>query len=257
MTDNLEAWNKLARPPAEALKPIRGKRFGGSNIDPQWRLKAMTEQYGPCGVGWKYTIEKLWLETGSKDQVCAFALVNLYVLDQSERRWCEPIPGIGGSMLIEQESRGLHTSDECYKMAVTDALSVAMKALGVAADIYLGQWDGSKYKDENELTQEERKERPTAILAEWLRHRHELDDKDKAHRIKMFSIWFKNITGTPFTPVLNSWTDQQIKDCEVELDKEAQARVSTRAETEPASSDRQQHQDPVIAGSGAAGEAGD
>ena len=34
------------------------------------------------------------------------------------------------------ESKGAYVSDECYKMALTDALSVAMKALGVAADVY-------------------------------------------------------------------------------------------------------------------------
>jgi hypothetical protein len=33
-------------------------------------------------------------------------------------------------------------------MALTDALSVAFKALGVAADIYAGQWDGKTYKED-------------------------------------------------------------------------------------------------------------
>ena len=32
-------------------------------------------------------------------------------------------------------------------MAVTDAFSTALKMLGVAADIYAGRWDGSKYKE--------------------------------------------------------------------------------------------------------------
>ena len=51
-------------------------------------------------------------------------------------------------MLVAQESSGLRASDEAYKMAITDALSVALKVLGVAADIYAGLWDGSKYLDE-------------------------------------------------------------------------------------------------------------
>lgn len=34
-------------------------------------------------------------------------------------------------------------SDECYKMATTDALSVACKNLGIGADIY---WKESKTK---------------------------------------------------------------------------------------------------------------
>jgi len=35
-------------------------------------------------------------------------------------------------------------SDECFKMALTDALSVACKSLGVAADVYFEK-DRSKY----------------------------------------------------------------------------------------------------------------
>jgi hypothetical protein len=50
-------------------------------------------------------------------------------------------------MLLKKETRGMHSTDEGYKMAVTDALSVACKALGIAGDIYAGLWDGSKYRD--------------------------------------------------------------------------------------------------------------
>lgn len=39
-------------------------------------------------------------------------------------------------------------------MATTDALSVAMKMLGVAAEIYLGNFDGSKYKTSASPTEE-------------------------------------------------------------------------------------------------------
>ena len=59
--------------------------------------------------------------------------------------WSDAIPGSGGSMFIEKESNGPHTSDEAIKMATTDALSVACKMLGFASDVYAGFWDGSKY----------------------------------------------------------------------------------------------------------------
>ena len=42
------------------------------------------------------------------------------------------------------EKSGTYTSDECYKMALTDAISVACKSLGMGADIYWGQ-DSTKY----------------------------------------------------------------------------------------------------------------
>jgi hypothetical protein len=145
---NLEKWEKLARPPVTALKTIQAGRLKGkSDINPQWRYKAMTEVYGPCGEGWKYSIDRLWIEPGANDQVMAFAQISLYV--SVNGHWSDPIPGVGGSMLVAKEKDGLYTSDEAFKMAITDALSVALKMLGVGADIYMGMWDGSKYKDSN------------------------------------------------------------------------------------------------------------
>lgn len=142
-------WDAVARPPATALKQIRGGRLTGmTDVNPQWRYRAMTETFGPCGDGWKYEITRTWTEPGTEGQVLAFAEVALYWRHGIGVAWCGPIPGIGGSMLVAKEKDGLRTNDEGFKMAVTDALSVAMKMLGVAADIYAGLWDGSKYKEE-------------------------------------------------------------------------------------------------------------
>ena len=144
--DNMRVWNKVNRPPKEALKKITGGRLSGmTDINPQWRYEIMTEVFGPIGVGWYYEIDDVWIEDGAENQKVAFAKVKLYTKTEDDT-WSRPIPGIGGSMLISKERNGLHTNDEAYKMAVTDALSVAMKALGVAADIYKGLWDGSKYR---------------------------------------------------------------------------------------------------------------
>lgn len=149
--NNLEVWNKLKQPPPSALKPIMAGRLKGkSDINPQWRYQALTEQFGPCGIGWKFEVVKLWTEPASDGQVFAFAEVRLYVTADpvdSRGAWSEAIPGIGGSLLLQKESGGIHANDEAYKMAVTDALGTAMKMLGVAADVYAGLWDGTKYRD--------------------------------------------------------------------------------------------------------------
>lgn len=143
---SMERWDKMARPPAGSLKPIVGGRLAGkSDINPMWRYRVMTEVFGECGIGWKFEIVKLWTEQAPEQQVFAFAHVNLYT--RAENGWSDPIPGIGGHFLIVKEKNGLHANDECFKMAVTDALGTAMKMLGVAADIYAGLWDGSKYRD--------------------------------------------------------------------------------------------------------------
>jgi len=157
--DNMKYWDAMKQPPPEALKTIRGGRISGmTDINPQWRYKTMTKQFGICGIGWKYTIEKLWLEPAN-DQVCAFAEIWLSIKVDGE--WSDPIPGIGGSMLVTKESAGLHVSDEAFKMAITDALSVAMKMIGVAADVYAGLFDGGKYAEEKKApTKAEQKATP-------------------------------------------------------------------------------------------------
>lgn len=147
---NLELWNKVKRPPVGALKTIQsGTLKGMTDINPVWRLEIMTELYGPCGTGWGYTIDKLWTEPGHAGEVMCFAMVSVWHGDRFST-----IPGIGGSKLVQNfTSKNYSVSnDEGYKMAVTDALSVALKALGVGADIYAGKWDGSKYKDADDKT---------------------------------------------------------------------------------------------------------
>ena len=141
-------WGKLSKPPKEALKPIlAGRLKGKTDINPQWRYEIMTEVFGLCGEGWRFEIERLWTEPGSEGQLFAFAKVALSYKTDGE--WSCPVPGIGGSMLVQKEKAGLYCNDEGYKMAVTDAIGTAMKMIGVAADIYFGKWDGSKYKDDD------------------------------------------------------------------------------------------------------------
>ena len=139
-----EIYDKLSRPDPDALKKITGGRLSGkTDINPQWRYRAMTEQFGLIGFGWKYIVDRQWTETGYGGEVMAFVNISVYVKVDGE--WSEAIPGSGGSMLVAKESKGLYNSDEAYKMATTDALGVALKFLGVASAIYAGQWDGTKY----------------------------------------------------------------------------------------------------------------
>ena len=149
--DNMEIWEQVNRPPKEALKPILGGRLKGkTDISPMWRIQKATELWGPIGIGWNYRIDKQWVEV-CNDEICCF--VNVSVKYKVGDDWSEWIPGTGGSKIIEKESKGLHVSDEGYKMALTDALSVCLKALGFGADIYFGRFDGSKYKTVEQPTE--------------------------------------------------------------------------------------------------------
>ena len=142
----VKIYESLARPPKDALREIQaGKLKGKTDINPQWRYKAMTEQFGLVGLGWKYEVQKLWTEQGAGNEKLAFAQVAVFIKDGEA--WSDPIEGIGGSRLVQLEKGAAVSNDEGYKMAVTDAFSTALKMIGVAADIYAGRWDGSKYNE--------------------------------------------------------------------------------------------------------------
>jgi len=166
--EKLDLWDKLKQPPPEALSTIAGGRLQGmTDIKPQWRYEALTEQFGPCGFGWKYTIEKLWLEPGDNGEVFAFAWINLYIRGDESQGWSCAIPGIGGSKLLQREHLGqdrerLYNNDEAYKMSITDALSVAFKMLGGGADVHMGRWDGSKYAVQEDADAQ------TSKMIDWL-----------------------------------------------------------------------------------------
>lgn len=143
---NLDLWNSWKQPPKTALKEFNNGRYKGTDISPQWRYQVLTEKFGAIGIGWYYTIDKQWTEQGAEGVIMAMANISLYV--KSENEWSKPIQGTGGNQLVSKTKNYMMTSDEGYKMAVTDAISVACKMLGIGADIYLGNFDGSKYRDE-------------------------------------------------------------------------------------------------------------
>ena len=170
MSDNLFYYNKFRAVPDEAKKKIEGGRLNGkTDISPIWRLKTLTEAFGPCGFGWWYEITDKHLERTDSGEVAAFVDIALYyVVDGVTSK---PVYGTGGSAFIAKEKSGLYVSDECYKMALTDAISVACKALGVGADVYWEK-DATKYTGaKKETTKEEPSESSKFVDAEAARLR--------------------------------------------------------------------------------------
>lgn len=141
--NNLELYERVRAVPDTAKKKIEAGRLKGkTDINPMWRIKTLTEQFGPCGIGWYTENVRKWTESGANGEIAVFMDINLYVKLNGE--WSKPIFGTGGSMLVTNEKNGPYTDDECYKKAYTDALSVACKALGIAADVYFEK-DSTKY----------------------------------------------------------------------------------------------------------------
>lgn len=147
-------YKNLATPPANALKTIvAGRLKGKSDINPQWRYEAMTDEFGLCGIGWKFEVVNREFVHASDNQIAVFVDINLFVKVDGE--WSEPIPGNGGDVFVAKERAGLYTSDEAVKMATTDALGTAMKMIGVAADIYRGGKSNKPPQTKHEKTKQE------------------------------------------------------------------------------------------------------
>lgn len=128
-----DAWRHVA---PGMLKEIKGGNLSGkTDINPVWRFRALTEAFGPCGLGWNVTEVERWTNECA-GEVGAFVKVALRIRVGGE--WSEPIEGTGGSKLCGK-GKGDGLNDEAWKMATTDAISVACKSLGMAADVYTGR----------------------------------------------------------------------------------------------------------------------
>ena len=148
---NLAIYNQVRSVPEDAISPITGGPMKGkSNINPMWRLEMLTRLFGPSGIGWKIEQVSRWTESTGQGGVAVFCEVNLFIKQGDS--WSQPIFGQGGNMLMRrvtewvngQPVQSVHIDDEAYKKAYTDAVSVACKALGFAADVYYRQ-DETKY----------------------------------------------------------------------------------------------------------------
>jgi len=146
--DNLEFWNALKRTDPKATKPFqRPGGFRGTQIDPAWRLQMMTEVFGPVGKGWGY--EQLEWTIAER---MVFICCRVWYIDPHTGEKYFTGPQWGGTEMVRRNRDGTERpDDECFKMSMTDAIGKCMLQVGLAADIYLGQFDDSKYREESEV----------------------------------------------------------------------------------------------------------
>lgn len=133
--ENLELYLKYAEVPSGAQKKISGGKLSGmTDINPMWRIKCLTETFGPCGKGWFTETADRWRDDCDGESA-AWVRIRLYVKFPGSEDWSSPIEGIGGSKL-SGKGKGSGIDDEAFKMAETDAISVACKKLGFGANVY-------------------------------------------------------------------------------------------------------------------------
>jgi len=216
--DNMKIYEAIRTVPEEAKKTISAGRLNGmTDINPMWRIKALTEQFGVCGIGWYFECTKQWIEEVGDERV-ACVNINLYIKVDGE--WSKPIFGTGGSKLSTVERSGVYVSDECYKMATTDAISVACKSLGMGADVY---WDKDRTKY-SPVTQEQKEEaedtektkkienmKISSVKADVLHKRCKDEGVDEGKILTLYKVSdFSELTEKQFRNISDFW--QKIKE---------------------------------------------
>jgi len=143
---NMRFYGQVQDTPKEAQREIGAGRLKGyTDINPMWRIKKLTEIYGPCGFGWWTQNEKyMFEECAATNEVAVFCTLELVVVDPETDLESHPISGVGGNKFVAKEKNGPYCNDEALKMAYTDALSIACKSLGFSHDIYFSR-DRTKY----------------------------------------------------------------------------------------------------------------
>jgi hypothetical protein len=171
----LRLWNKLQTTDPQFTKGFKRPGFSGTMIDPTWRMKIMTETFGPVGLGWGWDEIQQQITTD-----CVFIQIRAwYMLDgvklQAGAQW-------GGNVLYNtrtSEPGKQFPNDEAFKMAATDALGKSLLSIGLASDVYLGFFDDAKYRDDADAVYDKKNREAQRAASEAKRGRTDAPPADR------------------------------------------------------------------------------
>lgn len=167
----MELWDALKPVDRKFTKPITGKSYKGDSPNPTYVIRKLTEQLGPIGVNWGFTVVNESVLNGQPHQVevarkAEYATDGVTVLTKQveyqlvfekyhqvqiefwqiaggERR---TFSSFGGTPMLYRSKSGNWIMDEdAAKKSLTDAYTKAASWLGACADIFLGLFD-DKYQ---------------------------------------------------------------------------------------------------------------
>jgi hypothetical protein len=163
---NKELWQRAFVTDPTAVKPITGKQYNGNSPKPYWIVERLTDEFGPCGIGWGFTILNERIERFSDTDSLHIAVVRFWYEFNGKRGELEQI---GQTKASYQSNAGKFILDEdAPKKSVTDALVKCASYLGFAGDIFSGRWDDSKYVAEARSEWEGRKRDAKPARRAWL-----------------------------------------------------------------------------------------
>ena len=164
MSNHLDLWNRFADIDPAFTKPITGKDYRGTSPNPHYVIQCLTEMFGPVGVGFGWEVEQDEF-TPIGEEVLHWCRIRFWHTDRSNG-----FSAYGQTKALMKTKNGLRLDEDAPKKSLTDAITKAASQIGIAANIFLGRWDDSKYVAEvnAEYRQEERKTDPAAKAVEYI-----------------------------------------------------------------------------------------
>lgn len=143
---NTELWDKLGKTDPKHTKAFsRAGGFKGTAIKPMWAYRRMTEEYGACGIGWGIN-EPTFQVVPSDGEILVYCTASIW-----HGKRDQVVYGVGGDKVASKRRDGAtFCDDEAFKKSFTDAITNALKLIGVGADVHMGLFDDVKYVAEME-----------------------------------------------------------------------------------------------------------
>jgi len=132
--DNLELWLSVEKTNPAHTKPVTfGRKI--TAIDPYQQMKNATAKFGPVGIGWGWSVERVeYLPTNEMA-----LLIRMWHTNKSNTfdQWGQ------ASLFIDNAEKKKDT--DCFKKATTDGVTKCLSLIGFNADVFLGKYDDNKY----------------------------------------------------------------------------------------------------------------
>jgi hypothetical protein len=142
--DNLAIWTALERSDPKHVTKITGKPYQGNSPKPHWVIWKLTERFGPVGKGFGWEVLYQAYVPGIPHQDGTEMLhecrIRFWHGDRSNG-----MESYGATKALYKGRNGWVSDEDAAKKSLTDAITKAASWLGVAADIFMGRWDDSKY----------------------------------------------------------------------------------------------------------------
>lgn len=143
---NKALWKRVCVTDPAAVKPITGKQYSGNSPNPYWIVERLTDEFGPCGIGWGFIVLDERMERLTETEILHVARVRFWYELDGKRGEFEQIGQTRA--LYAKRDKSLMVDEDAPKKSVTDALVKCASYLGFAGDIFSGMWDDSKYVNE-------------------------------------------------------------------------------------------------------------